>query len=81
MDEPCRVGKRYMVTDQLFGFRDQIAGYRTDDVHSKHKRNVRSVSHRTADDGHGSTLPAHEHTRVSNEHRICGFLRIDNGVT
>ena len=80
MDELCRVGKRYIVTDQLFGFRDQIAGYRTDDVHAKHKRNVGSVSHRTADDGHGSTLPAHEHTRVG-QHRICGFLRIDNGVT
>ena len=48
VNELCRIGKRYMVTNQLFGFRDQIAGYRTDDVHAKHKRNVRGVSARIA---------------------------------
>lgn len=36
------------VADQLFGFRDQIAGDRADDMHAKHEGNIRSAwpSHR-----------------------------------
>ena len=50
------------------------------DMHAKHEGNIRSACHRTADDGHGSAFPTHEHTRVG-QHGICGFLRIDDGFT
>ena len=49
VDEPCRIGKRDTVADQLFGFRYQITGDWADDVHAQHHLHIRIVRKRTAD--------------------------------
>ena len=54
VDEPCRLAQRHMVSDQLFGFGDQLRCLGACHVHTQQHACAGIVGILTADNGHGA---------------------------